>query len=248
MQPIHSGAWRPSVTLSYAQTLDGSIAATPAQPLAMSSPAALRLTHELRARHDAILVGIGTILADDPRLTVRLVEGRHPTPVILDSRLRCPTNARFLRAGASRPIIATSPLAPANRAQELEAAGALILRVPLAEDAEADAPRVSLPALLAGLHAQGIRSVMVEGGAGVITSFLAARLVDEVVLTVVPAFAGGVRALTRRVSSEAQPLVRLANPEWQILDGDLILRGSIDWLAGDKFASSDADADPPFTD
>ena len=73
---------RPLVTLSYAQSLDGCISLRPGIPTALSGPEAMRLTHRLRAAHDAILVGIGTILADDPRLTVRLVEGRNPQPVV----------------------------------------------------------------------------------------------------------------------------------------------------------------------
>jgi len=80
------GEGRPLVTLSYAQSLDGCIAARPGQPLAVSGPLSLTLTHQLRAAHDAILVGIGTVLADNPRLTVRLVEGQHPQPVVVDSR------------------------------------------------------------------------------------------------------------------------------------------------------------------
>src|SRR4051794_24685033 len=87
---------RPIVTLAYAQSLDGSIATAARRPLALSSQPALKLTHQLRAEHDAILVGIGTVLADDPLLTVRLVNGPNPVPVVLDSRLRLPSTARLL--------------------------------------------------------------------------------------------------------------------------------------------------------
>ncbi|MEZ4718129.1 MAG: GTP cyclohydrolase II [Caldilineaceae bacterium] len=88
----HTDPHRPFVTLSYAQSLDGSIAANRA-PTRLSGPAAMAMTHALRAAHDAILVGIGTVLADNPRLTVRLVDGASPRPVVLDSKLRMPPDA-----------------------------------------------------------------------------------------------------------------------------------------------------------
>ena len=99
----HARTGRPLVTLSYAQSLDGCIAAGPGQRLSLSGPEALMLTHELRAAHAAILVGIGTVLADDPRLTVRLVPGSHPQPVVVDSRLRIPDDCYLLRHGPRRP-------------------------------------------------------------------------------------------------------------------------------------------------
>ena len=86
---------RPFVTLSYAQSLDGSIADRPGRPLALSGPQAMALTHGLRAAHEAILVGIGTVLADNPRLNVRLVDGPDPQPMVVDSRLRFPPYANL---------------------------------------------------------------------------------------------------------------------------------------------------------
>lgn len=93
---------RPFVTLSYAQSLDGSIALGDGRPLALSSPPSLFRTHALRARHDGLLVGVGTILTDDPRLTVRHAAGPNPRPVILDTQLRTPLPARVF-ANPSRP-------------------------------------------------------------------------------------------------------------------------------------------------
>ena len=85
---------RPRVTLTYAQSLDGSITARSGAPLSLSGAESLHYTHQLRAAHDAILVGIGTVLSDDPRLDVRLVTGPSPRPIVLDSELRCPVTAR----------------------------------------------------------------------------------------------------------------------------------------------------------
>ena len=215
---------RPRVTLTYAQSLDGSIAGQPGHPLALSGAESLRLTHALRARHDAILVGIGTVLADDPQLTVRLVEGRNPRPVIVDSQLRCPPGARMFRAGAGQPIIATTTLASESCAVALQQAGARILRLPHTPDG-----RVSLPDLLAALRAEGIASLMVEGGAGIITSFIRSRLVDEIMLTIAPLFVGGVRAVTALLAADAAALPRLRNATWQQLGPDFVVQGALDW-------------------
>ena len=139
----------------------------------------MAMTHGLRAAHEAILVGIGTVLADNPRLNVRLVEGPDPQPVILDSRLRFPPYANLLKNGRS-PLIAANAGADAERRQALEAAGARVLVLP------GNNGWVDLADLLKHLGSMGINSLMVEGGARVITSFLASRLVDQVVLTLAP--------------------------------------------------------------
>lgn len=217
-------AARPRVTLAYAQSLDGSIAAQPGHPLALSGPESLRLTHTLRARHDAILVGIGTVLADNPQLTVRLAEGRNPRPIVVDSQLRCPPAARLFQSGDKQPIIATTTLAPESRAEALQQAGARILCLPHTPDAH-----VSLPHLMAALHDEGIATLMVEGGARIITSFIRSQMVDEVVLTIAPLFVGGLRAVNELLSSHAAELPRLRNMTWQELGSDLIVQGAPDW-------------------
>lgn len=179
----------PFVTLSYAQSLDGCVAAVPGRHLPISSPESMAVTHALRASHDAILVGIGTALADDPQLNVRLVDGLDPRPIVVDSRLRLPVSARLLQS-PPMPWIATAEAADPQRQRLLEQRGARVLRLP----ADADG-RVNLRALLEQLAGDGVDSVMVEGGASILTSFLAAGLVDYVVVTIAPMFVGGVRAI-----------------------------------------------------
>ena len=217
---------RPFVTLSYAQSLDGSIAARRGATTPISGPEALRLTHQLRAHHDAILVGIGTVLADDPQLTVRLVPGPNPQPVIVDSRLRLPPTARLL--GDGRPWIATTDAADRRRQAALEAAGARVVRLPAD-----DAGRVSLPALLAYLHRQHVRSLMVEGGARVITGILAERLADRLVVTIAPLLLGGLNAVsTGRPSGPAalngQLLPALIRPHYRVVGRDVVLFGDLE--------------------
>lgn len=169
---------RPLVTLSYAQGLDGSIAARRGQPAAISSPESLQLTHRLRAAHAAILVGIGTVLSDDPQLTVRLAPGRSPQPVVLDSRLRLPLSARLLEHPHTPWLFATVEAEDAAQSA-LERLGTRVERQPLPG-------RVDLDPMLARLAELGVASLMVEGGGQVITAFLEAGLVDRAVVTVAP--------------------------------------------------------------
>ncbi len=213
---------RPLVTLSYAQSLDGSIADRPGRPLALSGSQSMIFTHCLRAFHDAILVGIGTVLADNPRLNVRLVEGSNPQPVIVDSRLRFPPYANLLRNGRT-PWIAAAEGADPERQEALEAAGARVLRLP------GQNGWVDLPALLDHLGRQGIDHLMVEGGAQIITSFLATRLVDQVVLTIAPMLVGGLRVVDNLGYSSLRRFPRLSRVSYQQLGEDLVLRGEPDW-------------------
>ena len=200
---------RPLVMLSYAQSLDGSIAARRGERLVLSGPESKALTHRLRAAHDTILVGIGTVLADDPRLTARLAEGPNPQPVVVDSRLRFPPDARLLDHPTHTPWIATGEHADPARASALEEAGAVVLRLPEKADG-----RVDLGALLDRLGQRGVASLMVEGGAAILTSFLAGRLADQLVLTIAPRLVGGLNALE-------QPLA-----------GVLDLHDTLFWQAG----------------
>jgi GTP cyclohydrolase II len=228
-------AGRPFVTITYAQSLDGSIAALPGQPLRLSGDGSMRLTHALRASHDAILVGIGTVLADDPQLTVRLVEGAQPLPVVLDSHLRTPVTARLL-SHPRRALIAT--LQPASaQAAGLQAQGAEVFECPANANGSVD-----LPVLLVALYKRGVRSVMVEGGARILAAFLSQQLADAVVVTIAARFVGGVSVLAPldRLAvhknrdqpdeeSFAASLPQLSNLHYTRLDDDLIVWGSPHW-------------------
>lgn len=181
---------RPLVSLCYAQSLDACLAARPGQPTQLSGPQSSRLTHQLRAAHDAILVGVGTVIADDPQLTVRLVAGRNPQPVILDSRLRTPLQAKLVERAGQPAWIATTTAADPARRTALESAGARLLVLPANGEG-----RVSLAALLGMLAEGGVSSLMVEGGAQVLTGFLTQGLADWMAITIAPVFLGGLPAL-----------------------------------------------------
>ncbi len=225
---------RPFVTLSYAQSLDGSITLARGQPLRLSGPESLRLTHRLRAAHQGILVGVGTVLADDPQLSVRHAKGQDPQPIVLDSQLSFPITARLLN-GTARPIwIMTTESAPRDRQEALERAGARVTR--LAADA---AGYVDLQMALEYLSEAGIKSLMVEGGARVITSFLRAGFVDRLVITIAPLMVGGLQAVEELIqlrTDEAgtastlrgSSFPRLSNVTYEQLGRDLVVWATVD--------------------
>jgi len=207
----------PFVTLSYAQSIDGSIATRQRTPLDLSGAASMRMTHELRAIHDAILVGIGTILADNPELTVRLVRGDNPQPVIIDSTLRFPMESKLLKS-QKMPWIATTNLITGTRVHALREAGCRILKFK-----PNDQGKVPLPDLLSTLRQAGIQRVMVEGGASVITSFLEQRLANLVIITIAPRFVGGLNA----ISSGMTASLEIESPVYSKLDRDLVVWGKL---------------------
>ncbi|MCO5118931.1 MAG: RibD family protein [Burkholderiaceae bacterium] len=213
---------RPFVTLSYAQSIDGSIAARPSRSFALSSGPSFDMTHLLRSRHDALLVGINTVLTDDPRLTVRRCAGDNPRPVVLDSRLRFPMDARLLAHPDRRVLLLTTGLAAVGSINRLEAMGASVRVLPQDESG-----RVDLAAALQCLADMGIRSLMVEGGASVIGSFLRARLVDYCVITVVPRLIGGVKVLDGPCSPDDLPGLSIDGCGYEPLGGDLIIHGAL---------------------
>lgn len=183
----HPETTLPFVTLKFAQSLDGRIATATGDSQWISSEGARRLAHQLRSEHDAIMVGIGTVLADDPQLTVRLVEGRDPLRIVIDTRLRIPLDARVLAGGAaSGTVVATAEGADPVRAREIENLGAQVIRLPLSPDHSG----IDLVRLLEELGRRGLASVLVEGGRGIITSLLAARAVDRLVAIIAPRIIG----------------------------------------------------------
>ena len=170
---------RPHVILKLAVSSDDKIGAAGRKPVAISGEAARARVHLLRAQCDAILVGIGTVLADDPLLTCRLpgMEARSPVRVVLDRSLRIPGASRLVHSARETPLwVMTSSLSEAPAAMKLGAAGAQVIRVATT----ATPPGLDLMAVLRALADKGITRLLVEGGARVASSFVAAGLVDEV--------------------------------------------------------------------
>ncbi len=219
----HMRTGRPFVTAKFAASLDGRIATRTGDSRWISSPESRELGHRLRERHDAVVVGVSTVLHDDPELTVRHDGApRQPLRVVLDSRLRTPASARLLHSAGGQVLIATTAAAPPGRAAELEAAGAEVLVV-----ADRDG-RVDLEALLAMLGKRPVISVLVEGGAAVLGSLRDRRLIDCVVAILAPRLIGGDAAPGAVGGSGAGSLadtLDLGDVEVERLGGDVIVTG-----------------------
>lgn len=203
---------RPFVILKLAVSSDDKIAAAGHRPLAITGDAAKARVHLSRAQSDAILIGIGTALADDPMLTCRLpgLEAQSPVRVVLDRALRLPGTSKLVHSARAHPLwVMTSDLSEAPAAMKIGAAGGQVIRV---ATTDAPHPGLDLVAVLNALSAKGITRLMVEGGARVASSFLSAGLVDEVWLLRGPAAVGpdGVAAL------DTQPLsIITQSPRWR---------------------------------
>ncbi len=203
---------RPFVTLTYAQSIDGSIAARDGSPIRLSCDESIKMTHELRASHDAILVGVNTVINDDPMLALKNVSGVNPQPIVLDSTLRTPLTARLLKHPTHPLWVAASRPDP-QRQTQLEALGARIICV--TSDSQG---QVNLVSLLDHLGELGIKHLMVEGGAQVIRSFLAHRLADKLIITISPQLINGFR-----IDSNAL----LHNVQYRQLGIDLIVEADL---------------------
>lgn len=214
----------PFVTVHYAQTMDGRIATRSGDSRWVSGESSLRLAHELRASHDGVLVGIGTVLKDDPRLTVRLVTGASPARVVVDSRLRIPSDASVLRDPASRTIVATTTAAPASDVRRVRDAGAQVLRV--AADGDG---RVDLTALLEQLPGLGITSLLIEGGQGIITSALRANVVDRLMVCIAPKLIGaGIEAVGDLHLDRLRDALTFRNARFVACGDDIVFDGELD--------------------
>jgi GTP cyclohydrolase II len=212
---------RPYVVLKYAQTLDGRIATGSGDAKWISGPGERRIAHALRAACDAVAVGAGTVLADNPLLTVRMVPGASPIRVILDSTLRLPSDAHVFGADARTIVLTTERSSPARRAN-LQERGVTVAVVREAPDG------IDLPDGLAKLQQLGIRSLLVEGGARVITSMLRERLVDRMVVAVAPLLLGkGIEALGDLGINLVADGLQLANRTVHQAGSDLLIAGDL---------------------
>ncbi|HVG07387.1 MAG TPA: bifunctional diaminohydroxyphosphoribosylaminopyrimidine deaminase/5-amino-6-(5-phosphoribosylamino)uracil reductase RibD [Thermoanaerobaculia bacterium] len=208
---------RPAVTLKWAMSLDGRIATAAGESQWISSPSGRRWGLALREEHDAILVGSGTVLADNPRLDRRLgLAGQPNVRVVLDRRLRTPPEARLFQVDGTVLIYTEST--DRERCQALEERGAQVIGLPIVEPG----------AVVADLHKQGIRSILVEGGAEVHAIFVRAGLYDRIGIDCAPLLIGG-RSAPGPLGGEGFPSLagaaRLERIETRQRGGDVILMG-----------------------
>lgn len=220
---VHTG--RPLVTLKWAMTLDGKIATRTGDSKWISCEASRRYGHRLRAWNQAILVGVGTVLQDDPLLTCRVPGGRNPLRVVLDTHLRTPVNSQLVRTVEDAPLlIATVRGAPKAKRRLFETAGAEVVSLRKRRG------RVDLEALLDLLGQRGISTLLVEGGSEVHGAFCDQKLADHVVAFVAPKIVGG-REAVPSVQGDGAPAIGggmgLGFVHWKRLDADLVIEGVV---------------------
>jgi len=191
---------RPYITLSWGQTLDGRLATLTGDSQWIGGPESLTFAHELRRDNQAILVGIGTVLKDNPRLTCRIPGGRNPIRVVLDALARTPLTSALAHTAEAPTLVYVTAQAPADRRRDLENQGVSVVVV----DGKDWVP---LNAVVEDLGRRGVQTLFVEGGASILTSFLAEDLADRVLVVTAPFLLGkGIEAvgdLGHRVLAQA---------------------------------------------
>jgi 3,4-dihydroxy 2-butanone 4-phosphate synthase/GTP cyclohydrolase II len=221
---LPSDGARPQVTVHYAQTLDGRLATRTGDSQWISGQPSLVLAHGLRASHAAVLVGAGTVAADDPRLTPRLVEGPAPVRIVVDSTLRVSPTAHVVTDGAAPTILATTERAPLARRDELGTGDVEVLVLPATPDG-----RVDLGALLDELGARGMASVLVEGGAGVITAMLREHRVRRLIVSIAPMVLGtGIEAIGDLDIMRLRDAIAFRRASFSQLGPDVIFDGELE--------------------
>jgi riboflavin-specific deaminase-like protein len=207
---------RPFVVAQLGQSLDGRIATPTGESRWINRDAALDHVHRLRAAVDAVVVGVGTALADDPLLNVRRVEGRNPARVVIDPSGRLPATARCLTSDGARRILIAALNATGRREREL-AAGVEEIRL-------ARAGGVLAPGdIVATLYAMGLRRLLIEGGASTVSAFIDARAVDRLHVLVAPAILGsGKTGLCLAPIARLDEALRPATRVHVLSDGDVL--------------------------
>jgi diaminohydroxyphosphoribosylaminopyrimidine deaminase/5-amino-6-(5-phosphoribosylamino)uracil reductase len=221
---------RPLVTAKWAMSLDGRLAARTGQSLYLTGEAALQRAHQERAWSGAVMVGIGTVLQDDPALTVRRVAGppEGPRRLVLDSRARLPQTSKLVQSAGEVPVVCcTLATAPADRVASLRDAGVTVEQFPAGADG-----RVDLGAVLDHLGSEAIQHLLIEGGSELLGSFFGAGLVDRAVAFVAGRVVGGADALapvggTGAAAVADAPPIAPESLEWEQLGRDLIATGWI---------------------
>ncbi len=225
----HVTTGRPFVTAKFAMSLDGKIATRSGDSRWITNPASRQCGHQLRNVTDAILVGAGTVLADDPQLTTRLDSDdiRHPLRIIADSRGRVPLSAQLFDQGLpGQTVVATTNATSLAHCAELSARGVDVWRLPSGAQG-----RVSLTALLDEIGRRGMLTLLVEGGSELLGAFFAEQQVDRVWAFIAPAIIGG-RGAPGPVGGagieQLSQAIRLCRLETETLDGDVWIRADIE--------------------
>lgn len=218
------------VTAKWGMTADGRIASRVGDSHWVTSEESRARARLLRAESDAVVVGIGTVLRDDPKLTARTGDGREPMRVVVDSNLRTPPSSELFAVAGGQVVMACAESAPQEAEAALRARGAEVLRLP------APGGRVDICALLDRLHSMGKLRILVEGGSTLLGTIFDARRIDEVYVFIAPKVVGGKQApgaISGRGVSRMADAVGLSEARWEKVGPDMLLygrMGSWDWM------------------
>jgi diaminohydroxyphosphoribosylaminopyrimidine deaminase/5-amino-6-(5-phosphoribosylamino)uracil reductase len=213
---------KPFITLKLAQTLDGKIATQNGQSRWITGETARRRVHQFRREHDAILLGVNTVIEDDPALTVRMVRGRNPKRIVLDSRLRMPFDAHVLQTtDPENTIIVTTKMASKIRIEKLRERNHVVW---ILENDHSD--RIALPALWKKIAGEGICSVFIEGGGEVATSVIKSGEVDRIILFFAPKlFGSGITGINDLNVSSPEKAITFRQSQWRKVGNDMMFEG-----------------------
>ena len=214
---------RPFVAVKVCESLDGRLATSGGQSRGLGSKEEIEFAHALRAKYDAVLVGVGTVLTDNPKLTVRTVRGPNPHRIILDSRLRTPVSSEILKCkGKEKVIVASTKGVSGAKIEALQARGVEVWTLPGKNG------KVNVKGFLSKAASHSIQSILVEGGSDVITSFLREKLVDKIYVAIASKILGGTQRSSWPkeigVRRMAQAL-RLKDVRVQRLGTDVLVEG-----------------------
>jgi diaminohydroxyphosphoribosylaminopyrimidine deaminase/5-amino-6-(5-phosphoribosylamino)uracil reductase len=215
----------PFVILKVAATLDGKMATRNGDSKWISSEMSRRLVHRLRNEVDGVVVGIGTVLKDDPLLTARIRGGRDPYRIILDSRLQIPEGSKVIGISSSKTIIATTAVASRDKIKRLEKAGVHVLIV------ESKNGRVDLKPFLSKLGEMGVMSILVEGGGHINGAFLDEGLIDKFLLFLSPRLMGDSQAMgifTGKGAEQLKTLTAVKELRVKKIGGDILIEGYLE--------------------
>lgn len=217
---------RPWIHGKWAMSLDGKIATRTGHSQWISNESSRAVVHRLRGRMDAVLVGIGTVLADDPLLTARPAGPRLATRIVLDSNARTPIHSQLIRTCRQSPVlIIATPIAPQDRCEALQAAGAEVMLV--AADGNG---RPDLKLVAAALGERRLTNILIEGGGQILGACFDTGLIDEVHVFIAPKVVGGLAAqgpVAGRGLDSIPPQPSLDEPTIELLDGDVYVHGPI---------------------
>lgn len=228
----HVTTGRPFVILKSAVTLDGKTATSTGDSQWISNEQSRQHVHRMRDRYDAIMVGIGTVLHDNPRLTTRLPDGgRDPVRVVVDSQLRIPSDAAILHVDSTAPtLVVTTSAASVTKIDALRAGGVDVLVLP------GNSGWVDLHKLMEELGQRNLQSVLVEGGATLNESLLLEGLIDRVAVFIAPKLIGGNqgKGIFEGVGiSRLSEALRLTDVRWQTFGDDLLVEGEVQGCSPD---------------